>query len=60
MKQYDIKEIANWFLSKASMPHKKLQKLCYYSEAWHQALYNSALIKDHYFEAWIHGPVSPG
>lgn len=57
--QYDINTVANWFLNKTSMPHKKLQKLCYYAEAWHQALYNSPLLKNCHFEAWVHGPVCP-
>jgi uncharacterized phage-associated protein len=57
--RYDINTVANWFLNKASMSHKKLQKLCYYAEAWHQALYNSPLLKDCHFEAWVHGPVCP-
>lgn len=41
------------------MPHKKLQKLCYYAVAWHYTLYNSDLVTDGNFEAWVHGPVSP-
>ena len=32
--KYNIFDIANWFLSKESMPQKKLQKLCYYAKAW--------------------------
>lgn len=59
MVQCDIKDIAKWFLTKASMSHKKLQKLCYYAEAWHQTLYDSAISKDGVFEAWVHGPVCP-
>ena len=54
-----IYDLANWFLHKSSMPHKKLQKLCYYAVAWHYALYNSILVNDDEFEAWVHGPVSP-
>lgn len=57
--QYDINTVANWFLNKSSMSHKKLQKLTYYAEAWHHALYNSPLLKDCHFEAWVHGPVCP-
>ncbi len=57
--QYNIDVIAHWFLTQSSMTHKKLQKLCYYAEAWHQALYNSSLIQDCRFEAWVHGPVCP-
>lgn len=56
--KYSIFEIANWFLSKSSMTHKKLQKLCYYAQAWCYALKNFKLA-DTVFEAWIHGPVSP-
>ena len=41
------------------MSHKKLQKLCYYAVAWHYALYDSQLVENDEFEAWIHGPVSP-
>lgn len=36
----------------------KLQKLLYYSQAWHLALYNKPLF-DADFEAWVHGPVQP-
>lgn len=53
-----INDLANWFLSKSKMPHKKLQKLCYYAVAWHYALYDSKLVSDDTFEAWVHGPVS--
>ena len=56
MKIYDL---ADWFLSKETMTHKKLQKLCYYAEAWSCALFNRGLIEDSHFEAWVHGPVSP-
>jgi uncharacterized phage-associated protein len=40
------------------MTHKKLQKLCYYAQAWFYALKNMRL-SDAIFEAWVHGPVSP-
>src|ERR1700735_3635265 len=36
----------------------KLQKLIYYAQAWHLALYNKPLFNED-FEAWIHGPVLP-
>lgn len=39
------------------MPHLKLQKLVYYSDAWHLAILNGELIVDD-FQAWAHGPVS--
>ena len=57
--QPSIEDLAQWFLSKAPMTHKKLQKLCYYAVAWGYALYGKQIFKDDSFEAWIHGPVSP-
>jgi uncharacterized phage-associated protein len=36
----------------------KLQKLLYYSQAWHLALQDRVLFNDA-IEAWIHGPVVP-
>jgi uncharacterized phage-associated protein len=56
--KYSIFEIANWFLSKEAMAHKKLQKLCYYAQAWFITLRDIRL-SDAIFEAWVHGPVSP-
>lgn len=53
-----ITEVAKYFLTKESMTHKKLQKLCYYAQAWHLANYKNPLFPNH-FEAWVHGPVSP-
>lgn len=52
-----IKDISKWFLSKESMTHKKLQKLCYYSQAWTLALLDRKLFSGD-FEAWVHGPVN--
>jgi uncharacterized phage-associated protein len=52
-----IFDAANWFLSKESMNHKKLQKLCYYAQAWSLALHGSPMFKGD-FEAWAHGPVN--
>lgn len=56
-------EIANWFLSQASMSPKKLQKMLYYAYSWVLTLTNDSsdcienrLFKDN-FEAWAHGPV---
>ena len=57
--QHDIFDVANWFLSKSSLQHKKLQKLCYYAVAWNYALLDSPLCKNDKFQAWVHGPVSP-
>jgi uncharacterized phage-associated protein len=56
--KYSVFEVANWFLSKAAITQKKLQKLCYYAQAWCFALKGYKLENTDY-EAWIHGPVSP-
>lgn len=53
-----IFDIASTFLSFEAMTHKKLQKLCYYAQAWYMALMNKPLV-DAEFQAWIHGPVCP-
>lgn len=58
MAKNNIYEVAERFLSFESMSHKKLQKLCYYAQAWHLALLGEPLF-DERIEAWIHGPVSP-
>lgn len=55
---YSIYDVANWFLQKQSMTHKKVQKLCYYAQAWYYALKDKRLIKSD-FQAWVNGPVSP-
>lgn len=56
-------EVANYFIwigSQKKLPvcHLKLQKLVYYAQAWHLALYNKPLF-DEDFEAWVHGAVIP-
>ncbi len=58
MANYSVYDVAEWFLQKEKMTHKKLQKMCYYAQAWSYALLNEPLM-DTKFEAWIHGPVSP-
>ena len=50
---------ANWFLSKNTMTHKKLQKLCYYAQAWNCTLYSGEIMFQDRIEAWVHGPVIP-
>lgn len=58
-KQYgDIFDLADAFLSIASMTHKKLQKLCYYAKAWYLTLNDTNLIAEP-FEAWVSGAVQP-
>ncbi|MGN1190718.1 MAG: Panacea domain-containing protein, partial [Candidatus Ornithospirochaeta sp.] len=56
--KYDLFDVANWFLCKANLSQKKLQKLCYYAQAWSYAL-NGYRLMNSDFQAWIHGPVSP-
>ena len=53
---HTVFDIANWFLKKQSMTHKKLQKMCYYAQAWSYALKDRPIM-DAQFEAWVHGPV---
>lgn len=53
---YNVLDIANWFLNKETMDQKKIQKLCYYAQAWSMALRDKPII-DCSFEAWAHGPV---
>ncbi len=54
-----ITDVAKVFLTFSSMTHKKLQKLCYYAQAWYLAINDEPLVKNTRFEAWVHGPVSP-
>lgn len=53
-----INDAATYFLQKHPMTHKKLQKMCYFAQAWHLALLREPLFAED-FEAWVHGPVSP-
>ena len=53
----NVFDVAQWFLSKHSMTHKKLQKLCYYAQAWYCALYDGSPFFKENFQAWVHGPV---
>ena len=54
----NVNDVAKWFLSRESITHKKLQKLCYYAQAWHLALLDEPLFNEE-IQAWIHGPVCP-
>lgn len=60
----EIFKAANYFISKVDdesgevMTHLKLQKLTYYAQAWHLAIYDKKLFNEN-FEAWAHGPVNP-
>jgi len=60
----DIYNVASYFLScvdvsaGASITHLKLQKLCYYAQAWH-LVFNGEPLFEEEFQAWVHGPVCP-
>ncbi|NJL22264.1 MAG: SocA family protein [Leptolyngbyaceae cyanobacterium SM1_3_5] len=56
-------DVANYFIWLANstgsfVSNLKLQKLVYYAQAWHLALYGEPLFQED-FEAWVHGPVIP-
>jgi uncharacterized phage-associated protein len=57
-------EVANYFLSLADeeagdlVSNLKLQKLVYYAQGFHLALFDRPLFDDP-IEAWTHGPVVP-
>lgn len=55
--KYNVFQVAKWFLNKEPMTHKRLQKMCYYAEAWYFTLKKQSLTETK-FEAWDHGPVS--
>ena len=57
------RDIANYFIWLASesdveINAYKLQKLVYYAQAWHLAIYGTLLFNAD-FQAWVHGPVIP-
>jgi uncharacterized phage-associated protein len=57
------RDIANYFIWLATQTEVainvyKLQKLLYYAQAWHLAIYGTPLFNAD-FQAWIHGPVIP-
>lgn len=52
-------DVAKYILQKLGpMPAMKLQKLVYYSQAWHLVWSDSSLFADR-IEAWANGPVVP-
>ncbi len=62
-KQTTYHELANYFVSLSNetgnlISNLKLQKLLYYSQAWHLAYFGERLIEGD-FQAWVHGPVLP-
>lgn len=55
-----VYDVANYILDKKGpMSTWKLQKLCYYAQAWTLAWEARPLFHDE-FEAWANGPVCPG
>lgn len=53
----NIVDVAKYILEKkGTMSTMKLQKLCYYSQAWTLAWYEVPLFKED-FQAWANGPV---
>lgn len=60
MKLYNIYDVACWFIEKngGSIQSIKLQKLCYYTQAWSYAMREDKPFFDGKFEAWVHGPVN--
>lgn len=55
--------LAKYFISLSNetgslISNLKLQKLMFYAQAWHLALFEERLI-DNEFQAWVHGPVLP-
>ena len=56
-------DVAYHFLATANecgsfISNLKLQKLLYYAQAWHLAIFDAKLFSEK-FEAWVHGPVIP-
>lgn len=57
------KQVADFLLYESRergelLTNLKLQKLLYYSQAWHMVLKGSPLFLED-FQAWVHGPVLP-
>lgn len=55
--------VADFFIHLANetgsyISNLKLQKLVYYAQAWHLAIYATPLFEED-FEAWVHSPVIP-
>lgn len=54
-----ILDVASYILEKCgSMTAMKLEKLCYYSQAW-SLVWNGSPLFEENFEAWANGPVCP-
>lgn len=62
-RRIEYTDVADYFLALSNftgnlISNLKLQKLMYYVQAWHLALYDERFF-DGDFEAWVHGPVLP-
>ena len=62
-KEISYIDIADYFIALSNetgslITNLKLQKLVYYCQAWHIAMFDKPIF-DEEFEAWIHGPVLP-
>lgn len=53
-----IFQLADAFLSLAPMTEGKLEKLCYYAQAWYLTFYGKRLVPED-FEADLHGAAQP-
>jgi uncharacterized phage-associated protein len=63
MAETTAKLVADYFINFSHdvgdpISNLKLQKLLYYAQAWHLALYDRALFGER-IEAWVHGPAVP-
>jgi len=60
---YKIDDVCDYIIYKTKtdevlpLNHLKLQKILYYIQAWHLAIYDSPLFEGK-FQAWVHGPVN--
>lgn len=55
----NVFDVASYILQeKGPMAHMKLQKLCYFAQAWHFKWDNQLLFDDR-IEAWANGPIVP-
>ena len=56
-------QIADYFIAFSNatgslISHMKLQKLVYYTQVWHIAVFDEPIFEED-FQAWVHGPVLP-
>lgn len=58
VKNPSIEDLILWFILRQSMSQKKIQKLCYYAQAWSLVFLDKDIINGIKFQAWVHGPVN--